>query len=431
MAAAAAVDWDAMRQEGALARWRTLCATDAVLKRHLPGATARFAVEQEGVRLVLGFADGSATISEGGDAAAADTAFSAPAGTWAKFLERAPPRHHHNLFALRMRVPEFQATGDELAWAQHCLPLRRALDLGRWVLRGENGPAPASLRPSLGTPAPRPPARGRYVTVRAAGREFVLYGETAGEGRRPILGLHTAGADGRQFHRLMAEGRLADAGWSVTSFDMPGHGRSPAVAEPGAWALNTYLYAELILGFLKAWDFAEKPVLLGASMSGEIALEMALRAPERFAGIVACEAADHIPGRRTPFATHPRVNSAVFTPEWVEGLMAPQSPAECAAEVWWHYSQGGAGTFPGDILFYSGGWDARERIHRIDTARCPLWMLTGEYDFSCTAELSAETAARIPGARFGRMDGMGHFPFAENPALFLDHLLPALESFSA
>ena len=130
MAAAAAVDWDAMRQEGALARWRTLCATDAVLKRHLPGATARFAVEQEGVRLVLGFADGSATISEGGDAAAADTAFSAPAGTWAKFLERTPPRHHHNLFALRMRVPEFQATGDELAWAQHCHLLRRALDLG-------------------------------------------------------------------------------------------------------------------------------------------------------------------------------------------------------------------------------------------------------------------------------------------------------------
>jgi pimeloyl-ACP methyl ester carboxylesterase len=55
-------------------------------------------------------------------------------------------------------------------------------------------------------------------------------------------------------------------------------------------------------------------------------------------------------------------------------------------------------------------------------------MLTGEYDFSCTAEHSAETAARIPGACFRRMDGMGHFPFAENPALFLDFLLPALDA---
>jgi len=209
-------------------------------------------------------------------------------------------------------------------------------------------------------------------------------------------------------------------------FDMPGHGKSPPLAAPGAWALDTERYCALILGFLDAWGPAEKPVLLGASMSGEICLEMALRAPERFAHIIACEATDHIPGRRTPWPLHPRVNGMVFTPEWVDGLMAPQSPAECAAEVWWHYSQGGYGTFPGDILFYSGGWDARDRVHRIDTQRCPLTMLTGEYDYSCTAEASAETAAKIKGARFRRMDGIGHFPFAENPALFAEFLLPEL-----
>jgi pimeloyl-ACP methyl ester carboxylesterase len=53
-------------------------------------------------------------------------------------------------------------------------------------------------------------------------------------------------------------------------------------------------------------------------------------------------------------------------------------------------------------------------------------MLTGEYDYSCTAEHSAETAAKIAGARFRVMEGIGHFPFAENPARFLDFLLPAL-----
>jgi pimeloyl-ACP methyl ester carboxylesterase len=53
-------------------------------------------------------------------------------------------------------------------------------------------------------------------------------------------------------------------------------------------------------------------------------------------------------------------------------------------------------------------------------------MLTGEYDYSCTAEHSAATAAKIRGAKFQRMDGIGHFPFAENPDLFLDYLLPAL-----
>jgi pimeloyl-ACP methyl ester carboxylesterase len=297
------------------------------------------------------------------------------------------------------------------------------MDLARWARAGRDGPAPESPRPRLGTAAPCPTAQGRYVTVRAGGCDVVLYGEEHGQGR-PILAMHTAGSDSRQFHRLAAEPALA--GWAITAFDLPGHGRSPAIAAPGEWALNTDLYCELILGFRAAWGFAEKPVLLGASMSGEICLEIALRAPEQFAHIVACEATDHIPGRRTPFPLHPRVNGMLFTPEWIDGLMAPQSPAECAAEVWWHYSQGGYGTFPGDILFYSGGWDARDRVHRIDTSLCPLTLLTGEYDYSCTAEASAATAAKIQGARFQRMDGIGHFPFAENPALFARYLSPVL-----
>ena len=82
--------------------------------------------------------------------------------------------------------------------------------------------------------------------------------------------------------------------------------------------------------------------------------------------------------------------------------------------------------FFGDIAFYSGDWDARDRVHRIDTNRVPLFMLTGEYDYSCTIEHSQATAAKIPGVRFQAMPGIGHFPFAENPALFADYLLPIL-----
>lgn len=405
-----------------LDRWRQLCASDETLRSRLPGAAGRFAVLQPGFAITLELADASIKISLTADA---EMRFSATAAIWDEFLKTHPARHHHHLYALRMRVPGFSAEGDELAWAQHAHILRRIFDLARWSLTGSQAPAPISLRPQLGGGSPCPAARGRYVTLRAKGREFVVYGECAGQGR-PILGLHTAGSDSRQFHRLMAHPRLAEAGFAVTAFDLPGHGRSAPAAAPGAWALDTDLYAELILNFLDAWGFDEKPILLGASMSGEICLEMALRAPERFAAIIACEASEHIAGRRTPWADHPRVNAAIFTPEWIEGLMAPQSPAECAAEVWWHYSQGGCGTFPGDILFYSGEWDARDRIHRIDTKKCPLTMLTGEYDYSCTAEHSAATAAKIPGARFQRMDGIGHFPFAENPDLFLDYLIPAL-----
>jgi len=111
----------------------------------------------------------------------------------------------------------------------------------------------------------------------------------------------------------------------------------------------------------------------------------------------------------------------------VHGLMAPQSPRARAREIWWEYSQGGYGAFWGDIRFYSHDWDARDRVQRIDTRKCPVFMLTGEYDYSCTPESSRASAAKIPGAEFQVMQGLGHFPMAENPELFMQYLKPLLK----
>src|SRR6185312_4176729 len=99
------------------------------------------------------------------------------------------------------------------------------------------------------------------------------------------------------------------------------------------------------------------PIVLGASMSGEICLELALRHPEAFAGIVAREASEKIERRQTHWAAHPQVNQAFFVPEWIRALSAPQSPAEHVEAIAWHYAQGGPPVFFGDIAFYSGDWD--------------------------------------------------------------------------
>ncbi len=79
--------------------------------------------------------------------------------------------------------------------------------------------------------------------------------------------------------------------------------------------------------------------------------------------------------------------------------------------------------FHGNIDFYSREWDARDRVGQIDTSRCPVYMLTGEYDFSCTPEHSRQTAEQIHGARFQVMAGLGHFPMAEHPEAFLGYLM--------
>lgn len=399
-----------------VARWHSACDADAVLAEWRPGAATRFAIANGTARAAFAFGDAPD---------AEDFALEAPPHIWALHLQPIPPRHHHAIFAMRHRVPEFRITGDEIAFLRHCHLARRVLEIGRWLVLHGDGPVPAFPRPAL-PPMPAPDVTGRYLDVRADGRDWRLYAESAGQGR-DMLCLHTAGADGRQFHGIMADARLTDR-YRLTSFDMPWHGKSPPPAEtPGAWRLTTDRYVDLIMGVVVAAGL-HRPVLLGASMSGEICLEIALRHPDVFSAIIACESCDHVPGRRSPWAADPRINQAIFVPEWIHGLMAPQSPVDCAAQIWWHYSQGGFATFDRDIGFYSGEWDARDRVHRIDTTRCPLIMLTGEYDYSCTAEMSEATAAKIRGARFTRMNGIGHFPFAENPPLFLDHLLPVLDT---
>ncbi|HVB66601.1 MAG TPA: alpha/beta hydrolase [Acetobacteraceae bacterium] len=404
--------------------WRATCAADPVLAVWVGDWAFAFAVADGTYETRFAFAAGAPVVAPVAAAAPPQAILRAPAQAWAQFLQPVPPRHHHNFFAMLARVPGTRVDGDLLAFYRHAHVVRRVLEIGRWLACGNATPAPVSAHPA-GSPPPLPPATGGYVPVTAQGVSHAIYFEQSGTGP-DILCLHTAGADGRQFHGLMADSRLTDR-HRLVAFDLPWHGRSPPPpgAVPGSWRLDTELYVALIMGFVASARL-RRPIVLGASMSGEICLELALRYPDAFAGIIACEACEKVEGRFTAWPSHPEIHQGYFIPEWIHGLAAPQSPAECVAAIDWHYAQGGPGVFTGDLAFYAGDWDARARVHRIDGHRARLYMLTGTYDYSCTTEMSAATAAKIPGATFREMPGIGHFPFAENPELFAGYLIPIL-----
>jgi pimeloyl-ACP methyl ester carboxylesterase len=65
------------------------------------------------------------------------------------------------------------------------------------------------------------PITGRYMHLDLFGRKRRLYVEEAGEGI-PLLCLHTAGADGRQYRALMNDARVTRR-HRVIAFDMPWH----------------------------------------------------------------------------------------------------------------------------------------------------------------------------------------------------------------
>jgi len=323
---------------------------------------------------------------------------------------------------MRMRIEGPEVLGDERAYAQPARIARRVLALGRELLHGAPARAdePAITRTGI---------REHYVRVALPAGEVDIHVARAGRGA-PLLVLHTAGADARQAHALMSDPDLTSH-HEVIAFDLPGHGGSQRLPGAiGSWSLTTQLYGDIILAVVDALDLRD-PVLLGASMAGEVCLEMAFRAPDVFRGVIACEASEKVPGRTTPWARDPRVDGTTFVPEWIAGLVGPSAPAGCRDDILWMYSQGGAGTFAGDIDFYSGDWDGTGKVAHIDTERCRVVMMTGEYDYSCTPEMSLATAEKIPGAVFWPMPGLGHFPICENPAAFAPHLARALEHIEA
>jgi pimeloyl-ACP methyl ester carboxylesterase len=346
----------------------------------------------------------------------------APVDAWAELLSSDPAPTMHHFLAMRMRVDGTRIEGDELRFAQHAPVIRRLLELARAVVAGA---VQRAADPDLN----RSGIAGGYVRVELRGAAIDLFVESAGAGQ-PLLVLHTAGADSRQAHPLMSDPELT-AEHRVVAFDLPGHGRSDPVPGPqGAWSLDGRLYGDAILAVIDALGLAS-PILLGASMAGQACLLMAHRAPDHLGGVIACEAADHVPGRVTPWAGHPRVNESTFVPEWIQGLIGPRAPQAMHDAIWRSYSQGGHRTFAGDIDFYSGGWDGRDLVGQIDTARCPVVMMTGEYDYSCTPAMSAATADRIPGSVYWTMPGLGHFPICEHPDAFRPHLQRALTTIGA
>ena len=164
---------------------------------------------------------------------------------------------------------------------------------------------------------------------------------------------------------------------------------------------------------------------MGSSIGGHLAIDLALNHADVFRAVVGLEASAHTPGGYVDEFFHPEISND-YKANLMYGLTAPTSPEAFRHETKWVYSQGAPAVFKGDLYYYSIDHDVRNTAASIDTARCSVDILNGEYDWSGTPELGAELAAMIPGARYKTMQGLGHFPMSENPVAFLKEIKPVL-----
>src|SRR5256885_16826022 len=171
------------------------------------------------------------------------------------------------------------------------------------------------------------PMVGRYLRTDIEGVAHRLYFEEAGQGI-PLVCLHTAGADNRQYRHLLADADITKR-FRVLAFDMPWHGKStpPDGWERGEYRLTTQSYTAAVRAFCRALEL-ERPVVMGCSIGGRIVLNLAIWHAREFRALIALEAADfQQPGYDTAWPHRPAGHGGGSLPAQVSRPTLPPKPS--------------------------------------------------------------------------------------------------------
>lgn len=232
---------------------------------------------------------------------------------------------------------------------------------------------------------------------------------------RTLVALHGNFASAAWWEELVAD---PPAGWRVLAPNLPGFAGTAHVGE-----VSVKAYADWLGGWLREQEVT-RPVLLGHSLGGAVALEFAARGPGAVAGLVLAASAP-LGGLVTPEENYPvldllRTNAALR--EVSLGALFPSArPANFARLV----EDGGrmADTHYAGNARALAAWS-------VDPARVrglPVLVLGGELDTLVTPEMVRAQAAAL-GREAVILGGRGHgFP-QEDPEAFRGHLGAFLET---
>ena len=289
---------------------------DAGLVRRGRYLSARFLVGVGDTEWLVAVHEGRIERVERGPFLMRDYAFSIRASVeaWTRHWQPEPAAGYHDLLAMA-RHGHVKIEGD-------LRPLMANLRWVKDVLALPRPPAPARPAPAL---PEAEPIVGRYRRLVLDGRPHRVYWEEAGQGI-PLVCLHTAGADGRQWRYLMNDADVTRH-FRVLAFDMPWHGKSlpPAGFEDEEYRLTTAAYIAMIREFCRAMAL-ERPVALGCSIGGKIVLELARLHAKEFRALIGVESAAWQPPwyDDTGWLHRSDVHGGEVAGAMMSGLIAPQ-----------------------------------------------------------------------------------------------------------
>lgn len=243
---------------------------------------------------------------------------------------------------------------------------------------------------------------------------YPAYAYTGGRGFEPklpaIVFVHGAALDHSVWQ--WQSRYLAHHGYSVLAVDLPGHGRSPGAARASIEAYGAWIDALIEAAGLSSVR------LVGHSMGSLVALEVALKHPERVAQLVLIGAASPMAVGDAFLAAARDDSPAAFDMETVWGhrrnsqlLQSPVPGVTLAGASRRLNARAKPGVQHADLQACNAYRPSMEAIRAL---RMPTLVLAGRFDQMTQFKAGKALAAEIPAAKFVALDA-GHSMMGEAP----------------
>ncbi len=249
-----------------------------------------------------------------------------------------------------------------------------------------------------------------FSTINNLTLHYTLKGNATGE---TLIFINSLGSDWRIWDKV-AQPFLATH--RVLRYDKRGHGLSEA--PPAPYTMRDH--ATDLLGLMDALGIAHA-TLIGISVGGMIAQELALWQPERIRALVLCDTGARIGSlqswndRIAAVTVHGvEVIADLVLARWFTPALAAATRAGWRNMLARTPAAGYAGTCAA-----LRDCDQTEFVSKISQ---PTLVLCGDSDTSTSPELNRDLAERIPNAEFALIANAAHLPCIEQPASVIAHI---------
>lgn len=284
-------------------------------------------------------------------------------------------------------------------------------------------------------------AVGRYVYISVDDVRYRVFYEESGSGTEILLLQHTAGADARQWRHQLADPELQRR-FRIIAYDLPYHGRSLPPTSQQWWAQDyrpskTWLM-DVVLAIADALEL-ERPVFMGCSVGGQLALDLAAYHPQRFGAVIALNGTLTNPMAGDPFITSfndwcrdNRISTELYGTTSLNAT-SPISPEPYRRELYWLYRSNFPGVYAGDNDYFLHGHNMLQNERSLDPDAVLLYALAGEFDvLAVDPEYGSPALAKhFPGVEYRELPGLGHFAPVDDPLRLRAALLPIFDQILA